>query len=71
MGYNLLWPDSLVKVVYSARLAVCIHVSPPWLPTTTRVSPQLKAVKARFGVEFDPSSLAANYGNHCCFLFLR
>lgn len=33
--------------------------------------PQLKAFKTRFGNEFGPSSLAADWGNHGCFLFLR
>lgn len=33
--------------------------------------PQLKAFEARFGNELDPSSLAADWENHSCFLFLR
>jgi len=59
------------KRLCSAGFALHIEFRQSHVNHKASLLPQLKTVEVRFGNEFDPSSLAADWGNHGCFLFLR
>lgn len=59
------------RVVFSNGFALRLNFASPAPITEQRFCHNSRPYKTRFGNEFGPSSLAADWGNHGCFLFLR
>lgn len=59
------------RVVFSNGFALRLNFAAPAPSTKWHFCHNSRPYKTRFGNEFDPSSLAAHWENHGCFLFLR
>lgn len=77
LGFLAQWANTFYgsiltrRVVFSRGFALHIEFRQSRTNHDTTLVPQLNVYITRFGIEFDPSSLAADWRNHGCFLFLR